>query len=647
MDLLDSSDTTSSDGLTPSPDHTSATMPTTGECAQLSRADQLPSQSASLPPDQNDLEPYAYRPFNQPQSEIRLMTIRPGSSDDPMEITLTHVSLNPLPPQTLPNLMTVEELRLTLPRGWLALLTIRGRIIFLNPHGISTWIHPNPQISQAAYDITLHPTPSNGDTPYFEALSYTWGSLRRSAAIVVIEGSRRSLLRVGENLAEALRFLRLPEKPRVMWVDALCINQEDFGERGQQVARMAQIYSRAFKVVAWLGPDCDDVAEAFENLTYIGNQIEYAANNVIMHSPGSSRPLLRDPAKQLPSDDVFWAPIIKLFDRPWFRRLWVIQEIHIGNMNSYLQSGVHEIPWLLFRHAVLYLGLEPRFPIPPLRMGRLHTLCDVGNGFIERIPTVGSRFCYSDSRDVIYGLLSLATPELLKAICVDYSSDVQSVYRGFFTAYASLQNRNDLLLLAGQRTAAAKATSQFWPSWLVDWRTRILRMRHLIHKVTSAAGQSCAEFNFGADSNNQLNIQGVFVDDTVLLTRTENFQDLAEVIKMLRNIAEKRGSATAVNGTYTSRAEIVDSYIDVLHEGLSRDRDGLRCVPSPERFRQDILENPNFSLESEASYPPWWKAYQVFLRHRWVHRDLSVTKKGVPAAFLCDIKLGKYFHICT
>ena len=78
------------------------------------------------------------------------------------------------------------------------------------------------------------------DEPY-DALPYTWGSSALGKSVYV-NGSR---FVVTDNLAAALRRLRLPDKPRTIWIDALCINQDDLAERAYQVAIMGQIYRKA------------------------------------------------------------------------------------------------------------------------------------------------------------------------------------------------------------------------------------------------------------------------------------------------------------------------------------------------------------------------------------------------------------------
>jgi hypothetical protein len=72
-------------------------------------------------------------------------------------------------------------------------------------------------------------------------------------------------MEVTTNLEAALRELRA-QKIKTIWVDVLCINQQDPTERGLQVMRMGLIYSRAIMVLAWLGPEADGSAIAMDEL---------------------------------------------------------------------------------------------------------------------------------------------------------------------------------------------------------------------------------------------------------------------------------------------------------------------------------------------------------------------------------------------
>lgn len=85
--------------------------------------------------------------------------------------------------------------------------------------------------------------------PEYEALSYEWGN-PLSKTSIWLDGCAMGVTR---NLGSALRYLRSTSADRVLWIDAVCINQSDPEERATQVRMMSRIYSNATRVVAWLG----------------------------------------------------------------------------------------------------------------------------------------------------------------------------------------------------------------------------------------------------------------------------------------------------------------------------------------------------------------------------------------------------------
>lgn len=101
--------------------------------------------------------------------------------------------------------------------------------------------------------------------PSFQALSYTWGG-PSFAGQIYLNGQPHQ---VTNNLESALRHLRHVSEPRVLWIDALCINQKDVLERNSQVRHTNSIYKKASEVVAWMGEEAEDsnlVFDAFEAL---------------------------------------------------------------------------------------------------------------------------------------------------------------------------------------------------------------------------------------------------------------------------------------------------------------------------------------------------------------------------------------------
>lgn len=94
----------------------------------------------------------------------------------------------------------------------------------------------------------------------YEALPYVWGSTDKPQSIVI---DNQELL-VTTNLHAALRRLRDCFIERVIWIDALCINQESKDERARQIQLISKIYSQAARVVVWLGDAADNSDHALE-----------------------------------------------------------------------------------------------------------------------------------------------------------------------------------------------------------------------------------------------------------------------------------------------------------------------------------------------------------------------------------------------
>jgi hypothetical protein len=86
---------------------------------------------------------------------------------------------------------------------------------------------------------------------------------------------------VTPNLKAALKRIRLKDKKRSMWVDLICINQQDTPERSQQVALMADIFRNAKKVIMWIREETDDTAAASTTITTFSE-----VRNILSSDPG-------------------------------------------------------------------------------------------------------------------------------------------------------------------------------------------------------------------------------------------------------------------------------------------------------------------------------------------------------------------------
>lgn len=169
-------------------------------------------------------------------------------------------------------------------------------------------------------------------THHYEALSYVWG-IMICPRPALLNGRAFSIT---HNLDTALRHLRHSSKARVLWVDAVCINQQDDEEKSSQVQLMPDIYSKATKVIVWLGPadndstmflDCVDEKEIADNTNV----------NAILEAA------------------------LGFFSRHWFTRTWVLQEFKHATKEPEMLCGFRST--LLSRAYFFLCDLHTAFDV--------------------------------------------------------------------------------------------------------------------------------------------------------------------------------------------------------------------------------------------------------------------------------------------
>ena len=167
-----------------------------------------------------------------------------------------------------------------------------------------------PSLSEKAQIRCVQKKVSLDDDPTYEALSYAWGD-PTPVNDILLDG--RSF-KVTLSAWDALKALRHKISPRVLWIDAICINQTDLAERSEQVKLMGAIYKKASSVRVWLGPDDDGDKDAIPILKTMLS-VTGAKDITLGLDTGS-----RDRISQLQ----------RFFARSWWERLWVVQEVALG-----------------------------------------------------------------------------------------------------------------------------------------------------------------------------------------------------------------------------------------------------------------------------------------------------------------------------
>ena len=288
------------------------------------------------------------------------------------------------------------------------------------------------------------------DTPEYEALSYVWGDTPRDHTIHVND----SKFFVGRDLFEALLELRLSTESRRLWIDAICINQANVLERNHQVSQMRSIYSTASRVLIWLGVSDAQIREAMTILR------EHEAD-----------------AQRLREDRSLLAAVKpgleKLLRRPWFSRVWTVQELVVANMDPLAGCGDQWVPWDSIWHPFIHIHYDwgntwttfteqERLALGFLMRARREFQRDSTISLKNLIKATNMHNSL-DPRDRIFALLGLIDSKTRPSIDVDYGLDKSAVYQQ--ATLAMLREGSALEFLFRHGTDR----DRILPTWCIDF----------------------------------------------------------------------------------------------------------------------------------------------------------------------------------
>jgi len=342
------------------------------------------------------------------------------------------------------------------------------------------------------------------------------------------------------------------------------INHEDHTERSEQVARMGDIHKLTYRVVIWLGPSTSDSGPALEKAAYLGQQLVFCRGYYRLRSPDHSERDWFRGRFPLPYDDRAWRAWQDIIERPWFKRLWIVQEALLANHRAILQCGKDQISWSLFRPAVNCLiskrGLPDRLrPVYGLLRNQANT------GLDRLLLRTLHQEC-SEPRDRVYGLLGLMPASFSSLIAPDYSLSVTQVYKNAFLIY--LQQKNDLHLLGQCRLAQRRADS---PSWVPNWSLP-LKSEHLGFRFL-ASGQSRSAYKY--IESEVLEISGVqcaTINNIGQVALSQN-DDISTLLRGWQ-------PANLNTASYVTGESLMAAYVTTLCTGYVRERWPTTAIPT-------------------------------------------------------------------
>jgi hypothetical protein len=470
---------------------------------------------------------YPYKPLDALRKQIRVLQVKPGTSDGLVECSVRHISLLDEP------------------------------------------------------------------VPKYEAVSYVW-SLVKGSACIVLDGNTINVPAAAE---EVLRNFRGPDKERVLWIDAICINQRDLDERGHQVALMGEVYTKTAHTLVWLGKADKWTSKAFESLEVIYRQVLEETDNCgkLRKVLYGSTNIFQYSTADLPKGLDFTA-VRAIFRRPWFCRRWVIQEsalapkgvVYCGDLSMDMLQLFRAAVWMQHKQHKLPFDLDAEGGM--LNASYMSAYIDHDEGwfsarygqqvYLADLFRYFRTFDVTDSRDCVYALLGLSrwasrSEPLPAFLTPDYRKPLGEILRD--ATKMAIYESGDLWLFRyiehGYELTSPALQRMATPSWVPslfrrpDPKTEPNHMRSAFRANLGMGetGQRIVGKEAGSSAGTDadvLSVQGLVVDSVNAIGsvfRPEHFDD----VEGIRAIVHKVLICRSLKGGHANEALARLSLLDL------------------------------------------------------------------------------------
>ncbi|KAK6085181.1 hypothetical protein SCUP515_00999 [Seiridium cupressi] len=327
----------------------------------------------------------------------------------------------------------------------------------------------------------------------YAAVSYCWGDLTDKVSTFV----NRHKVRISKNLHAALHQL-WHSGVLTVWVDFLCINQADDIEKGSQVAIMGKIYSAAQIVYAWLGPRSFD-------------------SDLAMAVLRSERHLAKPELPENPLDS--YDAVIRLLNRSYFSRTWIIQEICLARQVTFI-CGDRHLPFKTLVRTIEDMGDSPaalyaRHLFDPIKTYR-NTARGKAYGYRDSIDimlawVIRTRKAQAgDPRDKLYALISLAADGHQVIPAPNYKQSLAQVLADVTTQIMTYEHLTAVMFLSHRTDDRRKL-----PSWVPNWTKMRTEPPAWLEEALYAGRGSLLRGNTVAKANMVLTVTGIQVDKII------------------------------------------------------------------------------------------------------------------------------------
>lgn len=504
----------------------------------------------------------------------------------------------------------------------------------------------------------------------FEALSYVWGSPQNLLPITIEQETKY----VTRNLESALRHIRYPDRSRTLWVDAVCINQDDIPEKNIQLRYMGNIYSAASQVLVWLGLGDD------RNSKTIASIRKLAADRKLHWTDGEL--------------DLNLVNLELFLRNDWWSRIWTVQEAVLAKQITF-QLG----QWLISQSVMVDLMLSFGIHTSSRRccdldswfggkthiatqnelrglMNKMNHLATVqklvGKETLpfDRLASEFRSRKATNPRDKVYGLLGISHG--VRVSSIDYGLTPAQVFERTTRELLDYHGTLDLLSHCGQPVNSRRARldqlnmTAGLPSWVPDWAVGSWSSGGLFDMIAyrlpflNAYG-ACGHLRYITNNNLQegiLSLSGVICDSIKEVggkIRQRAFFGNSDIIPEWRQMTgiDQDLSRPYIGGDTISNAFWRTLCVDIsAMSGMSADksanvqRAGSEDQTMYQRFwymellNLHMLPQPDFLREKED--------IEIFHQHvlrTTTERQFFVSKKGYIGLAPSDTQAGD--RICV
>lgn len=339
-------------------------------------------------------------------------------------------------------------------------------------------------------ECTIWQTPL--EEAHYTAISYAWGDPSITEPILVAGQE----FEVTTNLAGCLKRLAIRQAAKDpaegssclnIWVDAICINQDDVVERNAQVLRMKDIFPHAEKLIVWLGEEGPHTGLAVERIHDVTQLLDQLTNDEDGNGFHYARKKLPEHIYSRTTDEhemAIRSGVMDIYERKWWERTWILQEVGLSK-DVIVHCGYYEMAWDLlesFQKFAGYLMMETpellfdtvgsegmqMIDIEKLPLAVLNLRDDLEDSYESRLHILldnTKTHKATDPRDKIYGILGLTSDFRSGGIFPRYEHPVQDVFLEVLKAHFEKYDSLDIL----DQCYLAHTVGMGLPSWIPNW----------------------------------------------------------------------------------------------------------------------------------------------------------------------------------